>query len=61
MIQRTHKKYMYKVIGLFRSEFEFDTREEAIAKCEDLVLHYAKGGIKAAYEEVEPNVFRLKA
>lgn len=52
---------MYKVIGLFRSEFEFNTREEAIAKCEDLVLHYAKGGIKATYEEAEPNVFRLKA
>ena len=61
MIQRIHKKNMYKVIGLFRSEFEFNTREEAIAKCEDLVLHYAKGGIKAAYEEAEPNVFRLKA
>ena len=52
---------MYKVIGLFRSEFNFETREEAIAKCEDLVLHYAKGGIKATYEEVKPNVFKLKA
>ena len=52
---------MYKVIGLFRSEFEFDTKEEAIAKCEDLVAHYAKGGIKATYEEVEPNIFKMKA
>lgn len=52
---------MHKVIGLFRSEYEFETREEAMAKCEDLILHYARFGIKARYEEDGHGGFALKA
>ena len=52
---------MYKVIGLFKAEFNFETREEAIAKCEGLILYYAKCGIKATYVEVDEHTFKLKA
>ena len=52
---------MFKVIGLFRNEYEFSTKEEAIKKCDELIVHYAKGGIKAMYVEVDEHTFKLKA
>lgn len=58
MMQRTRRD-MYKVIGLFGEALEFETREEAIGKCEYLISKYKTIAIKGYCKEVEPRVFRI--
>ena len=50
---------MYKVIGLFGEEIEFETREEAMGKCEYLISKYKTIAVKGRIKEVEPRVFRI--
>lgn len=50
---------MYKVMGLFGEALEFETREEAMGKCEYLISKYKTIAIKGYYKEVEPRVFRI--
>lgn len=50
---------MYKVMGLFGEMLEFETREEAMGKCEYLISKYKTIAIKGYIKEVEPCAFRI--